>query len=229
MDTDKHGWFRNLRLTHLVKVGCGVKSSYLCSSVSVRGFSLRDSGFERAEGSCPTPLPSDGTEGEGDDDSQDHEGCPELRLGPLLLDPPLSDGAETTFSVDLPPGRYEEVELKIHKPTGSSDDAAFLAVHPDFLGVSIKVTGTFNGAPFTFTTDVSSKVEVEFDDPIEVVVDETTNVTLLMDVRGWFLAAGGASLINPSGLTPVGQARIDQNIRASFRAFRDDDCDGHAD
>jgi hypothetical protein len=191
--------------------------------------------FERVEGSCAVPVPSEGSDGEGEhddgenDDGENDEGCPELRLGPLLLKPPLSDGAETTFSVDLPAGQYEEVELKIHKPTESSGDAAFLLAHPDFLGVSIKVTGIYNGDEFTFTTDVSSKVEVEFDTPITVTVDGMTNVTLLMDVREWFLQAGGASLVNPIALTEGARDRIEQNIRASFHAFRDQDCDGHRD
>lgn len=185
--------------------------------------------FERVEGSCPAPLPSSGSEGESDDSGDDHDGCPELRLGPLLLDPPLTDGAETNFSVDLPTGQYEEMELKIHKPTGSSGDAAFVAANPGFLGVSIKVTGTFNGAPFTFTTDVNAEVEVEFDEPITVTEDVPTNVTLLLDVREWFLEAGGATLLNPSGLTQAVRGRIEQNIRASFRAFHDQDCDGHKD
>lgn len=186
--------------------------------------------FERVEGSCPAPLPSEGSDGEAEhDDGQDHEGCAELRLGPLLLDPPLADGAETTFSVELPVGQYEKMELKIHKPTGSSGDAAFLAANPGFLGVSIKVTGTFNGAAFTFTTDVTSEVEVEFDAPITVAEAGTTKVTLLMDVRGWFLEAGAASLLNPSAPTSAARGRIEHNIRASFHAFHDQDGDGHKD
>ena len=36
MDKDKHGWFQNLRLTHLVKTHRGATSSYLCSSEPMR-------------------------------------------------------------------------------------------------------------------------------------------------------------------------------------------------
>lgn len=185
--------------------------------------------FERVEGSCAAPTPSSGSESEGEQDDVESDDCPELRLGPLLLDPPLSDGAETTFSVDLPVGRYHEMKLKIHKPTESSGDAAFLALYPDFLGTSIRVTGTFNGLPFTFNTAITSVVEIEFDTPIDVTVDGTTNVTLMMDVRGWFLEAGGTALLNPGGPNSSARNRIEQNIRASFHAFHDQDSDGHED
>lgn len=181
--------------------------------------------LERADGTCPTPDLSD----TGDADEEDSEECPELKLGPLLLDPPLGTGAETSFSVDLPAGSYSELQLQIHRPTNNSKDAAFLAANPDFAGVSIKVTGTFNGAPFTFTTDITTEVETEFDHPVVVVADGTTDVTLLMDVRGWFLNQGGTTLLSPLALTQQTQDQIEQNIRRSFHAFEDEDHDGEED
>lgn len=187
--------------------------------------------LERENGACPAPVLSEGNEdAEGHDaDEVDSPECPNLRLGPLLLDPPVADAASTAFTVDLPIGTYDELKLQIHRPTDHAKDAAFLLAHPDFAGVSIRVNGTFNGTPFTFTTDLTAEVETEFETPIEVVAAGTTSITLQMDVRGWFLAQGGAALVSPLNPTLADRQRIEQNIRISFHAFEDEDHDGHDD
>ena len=181
--------------------------------------------LKRVDGACPTPDLSEA----GDGDKADAPECPNLKLGPLLLVPPLVDGAQTSFSIDLPAGMYKEIELQIHKPTNNTSDAAFLAANPGFLGVSIRMTGTFNGVPFTFTTDITNEVEVEFDTPMEVKIGGTTSLTLLLDVRGWFLDAGGTALLSPAALTQQGRQQVEQNIRRSFHAFEDEDHNGRKD
>lgn len=181
--------------------------------------------LERAQGTCPTPDLSDS----GAADEEDSDECPNLKLGPMLLDPPLAAGAETSFTVDLPAGTYTELRLQIHKPSDNSKDAAFLAANPDFDGVSIKVIGTFNGTPFAFTTDLTAEVETEFAQPVVVIADGTTSLTLLLDVRGWFLSQGGTALLSPFGLDQQTRSQIEQNIRRSFHAFEDEDHDGEQD
>lgn len=179
--------------------------------------------LERENGSCPTPV----VEGSGHDaDEEGTDDCPNLRLGPMLLDPPIGEGVESSFTVDLPIGTYHELKMQIHKPTSSSTDAAFLALYPDFAGTSIKVTGTFNGLPFTFTTSLTAEVEVEFATPIVVTEGDVTSLTLRLDVRRWFEAQGDASLLNPLTLSQQDRQRVEQNIRASFHAFEDEDEDG---
>jgi|KBSSwiStaDraftv2_1062776.scaffolds.fasta_scaffold17747_4 hypothetical protein len=161
--------------------------------------------------------------------AESDEDCPELKLGPLLLDPPLNDGAETEFLVTLPAGSYDELQLQIHKPTSTGADQAFVLANPDFAGISIRVTGTRNGAPFTFTTDLTQVIEIELNDPIVVVADGETALTLLLDVRGWFLGQGGGTLLNPLNLTQEDRSRIEHNIQQSFHAFEDEDHDGDDD
>lgn len=181
--------------------------------------------LEREDGSCPADI---------EDDSEDGDECPSLKLGPLLLDPPLDvEGADPSFTVDIPAGVYDELTLQIHKPAGSND-AAFIAANPDFDGVSIRVTGTFktgtlDPVPFTFTTDLTQVIEIELDNPLVVVADGETGLTLLLDVRGWFLDQGGGALLNPLSLSQQARSRIEQNIRQSFHAFEDDDQDGEED
>ncbi len=185
--------------------------------------------LERLNGSCPTPVVTSPDSSSRDGDSEDTPECPNLKLGPLLLDPPLAAGVQSTFSVDLPPGSYHKLEMQIHKPTSSSNDAAFLAANPAFTGVSIKVTGTFNGTPFTFATDVTAEVETEFTAPVVVTVGGTTSLTLQLDVRGWFLAQSGGALLNPATLSQQNRQLVEQNIRSSFHAFEDENHDGRQD
>ena len=87
------------------------------------------------------------------------DACEKLELGPILLDLPLggAGGAARTFSVAVDTGTYGEVEFEIHHPSDDDGaDVAFLQAHPDFAGVSVKVTGSFNGTPFIFTLATST-------------------------------------------------------------------------
>jgi hypothetical protein len=175
--------------------------------------------LEQEDASCPANI---------EEDPEEEAECPNLKLGPVLLDPPIEEGADATFTVDLPAGVYDELQLQIHKPTGSND-VAFIAANPEFDGVSIRVNGTWNGTPFTFITDLTQVIEIELEDPIVVAVDGTTALTLLLDVRSWFLDQGGGALLNPLALSQQALSRVEQNIRQSFHAFEDDDQDGESD
>ena len=175
-----------------------------------------------------TPMGNDDDDGAEADLDEDEEECPVLRLGALLLQPPLVDGPVTSFTADVPVGTYTELELQIHKPRGSKDQA-FIAAHPDFADVSIRVIGTFNGIPFTFETSITEELEIEFSTPIVVTTAGTTAFTLLLDVRGWFLDATGSALVNPTNLSDAIRKRIENNIRHSFQAFEDEDHDGEDD
>ncbi len=181
--------------------------------------------LKRVSGSCPAPDLSDA----GTSDTADSPDCPNLKLGPLLLDPPIAAGVTSAFSLSLPAGQYSELQLQIHKPTNHNSDAAFLAANPDFAGVSIKVTGQFNGLPFTFTTDLTAALEVVFDSPVDVMTAGTTSLTLLLDVRGWFLDPSGQALLSPLALSQQTRSQVEHNIRLSFHGFRDNDHDGKAD
>ncbi|MEP6591509.1 MAG: hypothetical protein ABJC19_10025 [Gemmatimonadota bacterium] len=227
----------NVRLSSMASTGSG--ASLLAPGITVtQGADVvvidnvqlvaRKIKLERANGSCPTPVvESTGSGKESDEDGTDE--CPNLRLGPMLLTPPIGDGVAAAFVVDIPVGTYHELKLQIHKPTSRSADVAFLADNPSFAGTSIKVMGTFNGVPFTFTTDLTVEVEMELETPIVVTEAGNTSLTLLLDVRGWFLAQGGGSLLNPLTLSQQARSRVEQNIRASFHAFRDENQDGRKD
>ena len=165
-----------------------------------------------------------------DDMGMDDDSCEELESGPYLLDLPLTGGATSVVTVDVVPGTYDEFEFKIHKPEDDDSNAAFLAAHPDFKGVSIRVTGTWNGAPFTYETDHGAEQEIELNPPLVVGTAGTADFTLFVDIGTWF-RTGGGMLIDPSSANKGGpnESVVTTNIERSFEAFEDENHDGHDD
>ena len=167
-----------------------------------------------------------------DSASTDSLGCQEFAAGPLLVDMPLGGAVSQAVSVDVPPGTYNQVEFNIHPVRGEeADAAAFLAAHPEFEGVAIRADGTFNGVPFTFTTRTGAHEEVDLEPPLVVAEgDGPANVTLQVDHRLWF-AGPDSSLVDPATANAGGDNRrlVERNIRRSFHAFQDRDCDGRDD
>jgi hypothetical protein len=160
-------------------------------------------------------------------ESQGNDSCEELEFGPVLLSLPLGTaGAERVFSVTVAPGTYSEVEFEIHPPSGS-EDAAFLQANPALAGVSVHVTGTYNGAPFDFVSNLEAEQEVHLATPLVVTETAATDLTLFIDLDGWFRDAGGA-LVDPA-TAAAGQSNeslIKENIKRAFEAFEDGDHDG---
>jgi hypothetical protein len=160
----------------------------------------------------------DGDTGQGD----------ELEAGPALVDLPLG-GIERTFTADVPAGTFDALEFQIHKPSSDGDaaDQDFLKAHPDFAGISIRVKGTFNGADFTYTSDVSVGEELRFDPPVVVTAGTPASVTIKLDLDGWF-RSGGGTLLDPATAAKGAENEnlVRDNILRSFHAFQDNDEDG---
>ena len=156
--------------------------------------------------------------------------CEEIKAGPLLLDLPLGAGAAHSFSVAIDTGSYGKIKFEIHKPE-SSGDAGFVALHPDFDGVSIRVTGTYNGVAFSYASDLDVEQEHEFVPPVTVTDSTGANLTLFVDLASWFANAGNSGLIDPATANKGGAAEgeVKSNIEASLNAFEDDDHDGQDD
>jgi len=168
-------------------------------------------------------------ENEDDDRASDNNGdlnheCEELKLDPLLVDVPVDDALHPVINVPLPEGTFAELEAKLEPARDRF--TAFNAANPNLVGKSVRVEGTFKGAPFVFSTPVRARLEMEFDPPL--VIDATTkNATVAIDVRKWFLNSSGAA-IDPTTATPGSPnlLQIENNIRRSFHAFEDDNEDG---
>jgi hypothetical protein len=174
-------------------------------------------------------------EAAGCDAIEGNSDCEEFETGTTLVALPLGPTAtETVVAVNAPAGLYDELEFKIHKPE-SADDAAFIAAHPSFDGVSIRVTGTYSQAgarsDFTFTSELDAGQEILLSPPLTVSDGQPANVTLRIDVANWFLNAAGSALVDPASANKgqPNESVVKDRIQASIDAFHDDDRDGHDD
>ncbi len=176
----------------------------------------------RLDGAPTASCPEDG---EGDSE------CGGLWLGPVVFDLPLDQGAEQTFSAMLPVGTYDHLKFQIHKPSDANGDADLVAEHPELENTSILVTGTYNGTPFEFRSDLTEVEDVTLPEPVEVAEESEVPLTLYVDASTWFANAAGTGLVDPAQANDgqPHESLVEQNIRASFRAFHDADADGGAD
>ena len=176
----------------------------------------------RLDGASTASCPEDA---EGDSD------CGGLWLGPAVFDLPLDQGADPAFTALLPVGTYGHLKFQIHKPSDANGDAELVAEHPEMENTSIRVVGTYNGTPFTYATDLTEVEDVTLAEPVEVAAEAEVPLTLHVDATAWFVDQAGTGLVDPAqandGL-PF-ESLVEQNIRASFRAFHDADADGAAD
>lgn len=153
--------------------------------------------------------------------------CEQFEIGPVLVSLPLTPGAQPAFSLDsAPAGSYNEIEFDIHKPDdGDPVDQAFIAQHPDFADISIRVRGTFNGVAFEFTTPLNVEQELPLVPPLVIAENASTNVTIFVDVSTWFVVGG--VLVDP--VDPSMSDEIEENIKNSIEAFEDPDGSGSGD
>jgi hypothetical protein len=164
------------------------------------------------------------------EDAEGDSRCAELEFGPVLFELPLEEGAEEVLDAAVPIGSYTGLKFQLHRPTNANEDAEFVAEHPDYEDISIRVLGSYNGTPFTFTSDLTLVEDVDFAAPLEVDAEGVLSVTLLVPVADWFASEDGG-LVNPAEATDGGpfESLVEQQIRASFRAFRDGDSDAEED
>lgn len=185
---------------------------------------LREIELKRTEDSADCG-PDSGSDSHGDDD------CEEFVTGPVLLELPLNGLAEQIVTITADTGTYRELEFEIHKPEDSGTDGSFLAAHPDFRGVSIRVEGTWNGTPFVYVTDLDAEQETDLVPPLVVAAAGSRDLTLQVDIRGWFLNGSGTAFVNPvtANKGQANEGLVKENIKRSFEVFEDEDHDGDRD
>lgn len=171
----------------------------------------------------------------GCDDSSsgtDNDACEEFSTRTQLVSLPLGDQTDKVITVSVPADVYDQVEFRIHKPEDDGSEAAFLAAHPDFTRLSMRVTGTYSQggtrSDFVYTTDLNGRQEIHLNPPLDVTADGPVNLTIRLDLGTWFTTAGGTALVDPASANKGGQNEnlVTNNIVASIRAFHDDDSDG---
>jgi len=148
----------------------------------------------------------------------------EIEVGPVLVDLGAADltGATVRKVLDasVPAGTYQKLEFKIHPLASANGNAA--AADLVSAGASILIDGTFNGAPFHFPSSLEAEQEIEGSFVIDA---QSQNITLNFDPSGWFLAADGVTVLDPTSAED--HAAIEANIARSLAAFEDDDGSGH--
>jgi hypothetical protein len=164
-----------------------------------------------------------------DCDSAGPGSCEEFETGPMLLDVPLNGETEVVVTIPVEPGAYDELEFEFHRVSSDDpQDAAFREAHPDLVETSIRVRGTFNGAPFTYQTDLDVEQEFDLAPPLVIAEDvASTNVTVRLDLAAWFRDGAGMLLDPQTGNQgEVNEGLIKENIKQSVEAFEDRDRDG---
>jgi hypothetical protein len=168
---------------------------------------------------------------ESDAEKNDEHDCDSMHLDPVLVDLPLDGTTKVILDALVPAGTYTGVRAKLEAVEADDDGGnPFITAHPDFKGVSVKVVGVFTDAggkdhAFTFTSNVEAELAMDFATPVTVGAT-TTNLTIDVNVGSWFKDASGA-VTDPTN--SANQETIERAIRASLRAFEDDDHDGDDD
>ena len=173
-------------------------------------------------------------------DSSSHD-VEELEAGPYVLDVNVTEaGLQTAIpSTVVPAGSYKGVEFEIHRVRSTEKlniQATKGGVKLD--GLSIVLEGTCTGpaagtppvtpAPSPFAVTSTMEVEVEYASPFVVADGAPSNVTLAFDASIWLAGPGGTTL-DPCLHDPKVDAQIMANVKASLKAFDDDDRDGEDD
>jgi hypothetical protein len=156
----------------------------------------------------------------------------EFKSAPMLLDlqgAALDNGTTQQITVsDVKPGTYRELKFKIHKPsqsdTGVASDAGLAAMANQNVSIIVDGTidtGTNNGFTFMSAVDAQQQAEGTFD-----LTEGDHAMTLNLDPTTWFGPAGSSRLDPRVGNN---RSQIENNIQQSFKAFQDDDRNGHED
>lgn len=141
-----------------------------------------------------------------DDGYYDFEDDLELE-GPFELDVLL--GEISFLSVEVPNGRFEEIEFKFDK---SSNEAS------ELFGKSVLIKGTIDTVPFIFWHDFEDEIELDFDEPqFDVVIQSTSNdLTINFDLSQILDAVNGVDLslatdLNGDGIIEISPIDSDGN------------------
>lgn len=208
------------------------RARILIRKVELESEQAGDSGSPASTPSTTSPTSSsstssastDGSSGTESAEPSDSDGETEVHGGPYVIDlsgTKLDGGVTLQFESAVPAGTYDEGSFQIHKltPGESVADTDFAP-----LGHSIILGLTVDGAPFTFTSDLTAVAEI--DGPITVPEGGDANVTVTVDPSKWFTAPDG-SYLDPTN--EANRQQIEWNIKASIRGFEDDDHDGTPD
>ena len=140
-------------------------------------------------------------ENEGCDDGH---GCGKMVATPVEVTLSATGGVVSPGTSLVPPGTYKEIGVKVG---------------------TVRLVGTYDSKAFDVTLPVNVEREMEFKPPVTVggASDPARNVTIAVPLSTWLINSDG-TLVDPAKLATDASLRaaVAQRIRASFKAFRDD-------
>ena len=165
-----------------------------------------------------------------DGGSSDIIDCSDYLSGPLLTQLNLDGSAVSApITLDAPIGTFGLISFDISVPDGGDPaQLAYLEANPDMAGVSLRITGTFNGTPYSFALDLRGDQEIALSPPLDVT-EETPpggfSITVEFDIASWFLRADN-TLMNPNAICSVAdgcadRTTVEQNIERSIQSYSD--------
>jgi hypothetical protein len=184
----------------------------------------------------------DGTDDRGSGDSGGDDGaaddCDDFNAGPMFVDFPLTGGAVSIGSGNVPAGTYREVEFEVEDLDDDEENAderaridqlraQILAQFPDWpRDASLLVVGAFTptgGAPQSFRAFIEAEIEIETELSPRLVVGEgeSRSVDVLLDPAVIFRS--GANVLNLAQSS--GRYELEIRIENGFRGRGGSDDD----
>lgn len=145
-----------------------------------------------------------------------------FKTGPFVLKLNMNSSVNLISTAMIPEGTYDKVMFEIHKIEDSETigiDTAFSAGGGRY---SVVVYGKFNLLPFIYRSTKSAKQKLNFGSTVGISSTAKSNITLKVQPYTWFWT--GSDYLDP--LNVSNQNDIDNKIKASFKAFKDNDKNG---
>ena len=114
-----------------------------------------------------------------------------------------------------------KIKFEIHKPNNNDPipDPEFRDAQGNY---SVIAKGSYNGVPFIYKSKKSAHQILSFPNNLVITESAKTNVTLKVNPYTWFISNG--VYLDPTDT--ANENDIDNNIKDSFKAFKDDDKNG---
>ena len=132
------------------------------------------------------------------------KGCGTVANTPLVVTLTPTGAVVTVATAIVPAGTYREIGVKV---------------------ASVRLVGTYDTKAFDVVVPVNVEREMEFKPPVTIggATDVSRNITIAVPLTTW-LTNGDGTLVDPSTLATDASARaaVASRIRATLRAFRDD-------
>lgn len=151
-----------------------------------------------------------------------------FKTGPYVLYLNLNSSVNIIGSGYIPVGTYDKIQFEVHV---LSDKEPIL--DPDFVEgnnrFSVVAKGTYNGVRFVYKSDKGAKQKLNFSNAL-IVTETKSNVTLQIKPYIWFIDSNNRYMDpnNPNNKDLI-DSNIQSEIKASFKAFKDNNNDGNPD